>query len=233
MASRITDATRAGRPRKPDVWPCTTGGAFALVIAVCLLVFLAVGIAIAVTGHSFGYFSRDPAASLGAHPAVGLLSHVGVLILWGTATTCLISSAYIGQFRPWRPSDVLFVSGLGTAWLALDDLFEVHEDLLSRIGVGEATVVSVYAVATVVFLWRYRDVIRAYEWPLLATAGAALAGSLVVDFSGSSVLSGDGARLVEEGLKLLGYTLLAAYFVRLAVLMHAATARVESSERAR
>jgi hypothetical protein len=187
-----------------------------LVTAFCVVVYGAVGILMAVSGHPFGYFSRDAAATLEAHPAVGMLSYTGILVLWTAAVSCLLVALHLSRTRTGSLTPLL-LAGLGTAYLAVDDLFQLHESGFPELGVSQDVVLGTYAVLALAYLWRYRDYFRGHEWPLLAIAGAALAASIVVDQFGSSVVTGDRERFVEEGFKLFGYALLATYFVRLAL----------------
>jgi hypothetical protein len=190
-----------------------------LVTVFCVVIYAGVGILMAVTGHPFSYFSRDPAATLEAHPAVGVLTYTGVLIVWGTAVSCLLLSALLSRTRVRNPAP-LVVAGVGIAYIAVDDLLQFHEKLFPRLGASQDLVLGVYVVLPVVYLWWYRAFFREHEWPLLALALLFLGASIAFDQFGSFVLVGDRKRFVEEGLKLFGYSLLATYFVRLGLRLH-------------
>ena len=187
-----------------------------LVTAFCVVVYGAVGILMAVSGHPFSYFSRDAAATLEAHPAVGMLFYSGILVLWTAAVSCLLVALHLSR-RLTGSLTPLLLAGLGIAYLAVDDLFQLHESVLPKLGVSQDVVLATYALIALGYLLRYRDFFRGHEWPLLAIACAVLAASVAVDQFGSSIIAGDRERFVEEGFKLFGYALLATYFVRLAL----------------
>jgi hypothetical protein len=186
----------------------------ALAIGFCLLVYGVIGVLMTATDNDFRYFSRDAAATLDAHPAVGMLTYTGVLLVWTAATSCLLAATHLSRigaasFTP------LVVAGLGIAYLALDDLFQFHEELFPSLGIPQEVVLSVYAVLALGYLWWYRSFLRAHEWPLLALGVVALGASAALDQLG-------GRAFVEDGFKLFGYSLLAAYFVRLVLRLLAA-----------
>jgi hypothetical protein len=74
-------------------------------------------------------------------------------------------------------------------------------------------VLLAYGVAAVAFLWWYRNLFRAHEWPLLALAVVLLTASLALDFGFEDV------HWLEDGVKLMGLALWAAYVVRLGARM--------------
>lgn len=187
----------------------------ALVTAFCILVYGAIGILMAVTDHDFRYFSRDAAATFDAHPAVGMSTYIGALILWTAATSCTLVAAHVyrtgvGSFTP------LVVAAVGTAYLTVDDMFQLHEELFPKLGIPQKVVLSAYAVLALGYLWSYRGFLRAYEWPLLALGAVALGISAALDQLG-------GRAFIEDGFKLFGYSLLAVYFVRLSLRLLADT----------
>ena len=167
------------------------------------------------TDHPFSYFSRDPAAQAGESPSIGFVSHAGVLLTWAAAVVCLFSGCLVARVRGWTEAAPLLVAGVGTAYLALDDLLLLHEDVFpTKLGVGQELVLAVYGLAAIAFLWRYKDVLRRHEWPLLALAGGALCGSLALDVT-NYLVSSRVERFLEESLKLFGLTFLGAYLLRL------------------
>lgn len=168
--------------------------------------------------HSFEYYGTDPASTFGASQFVGLLSHAGVLLAWGAGFASVVAGAFVARARGWRHALPLLVAGAGTAYLAFDDLFRLHEEILPRLRIEEEAIFGVYVVATLAFLWWYRRFFREHEWPLLALAAVALAASVALDqkiVNPSAALS----RWLEDGLKLFGLAFLALYLVRLSVCM--------------
>jgi hypothetical protein len=93
-------------------------------------------------GTSFAAFMRDPAAHVGAPAYVGAISHIGI-IMWAAAAAICLFSAWTIWRAGWRArqhsaqsserdrEDVRFLawSGLGTLYLALDDVMLLHVDI--------------------------------------------------------------------------------------------------------
>jgi hypothetical protein len=205
----------------PSDGPLRTVGVRTTVIAVVLLWTMAMGmtaVLIAVTEHGFTYFAHDPASTLGAMPLVGAISHIGILLTWGAAIICLFVGAFLVRTLDRRAATPLLLLGAGTAYLAFDDLFLLHDHILSDyVGIAEKAVLVLYAVVAVTFFYWYRDFFREHELPLLASAWAALAVGYLLDFEQiHHLFTDDGVKQwFEESAKLLGLLLLAAYLVRL------------------
>jgi hypothetical protein len=181
----------------------------AVAVAFWAALLAIVGVLVAVTDFSFSFFSEDPSTTADLSPFVGFLSLAGVLVMWGGAVFGVSSSAFVARARGWRHASVLLVTGLGLGYLAFDDLFLFHENVLPRkLGVDQELILGAYAVVALAILWVYRGVFLAFEWPLLALALLSLAGSVAFDVTAES-------HPPEEGLKLLGYVLLVTYLVRL------------------
>jgi hypothetical protein len=199
--------------------PPGAGATVALVLAFCLLFLGGIAILVFSTDHPFSYFSRDPAIELGASPLVGVLSHAGVLLAWGAATVCAFAGALVARARDLRHAAPLLLAALGTAYLALDDLFLFHDDIYPQeLGLDQDLVIVLYAVAAIAYLAAYRDFFREHEWPLLALALAALGASLLLDLV-NVVYTSRIERWLEESSKFVGLALLAAYLVRLSTHM--------------
>jgi hypothetical protein len=173
----------------------------------------------------------DPTAKaqLGSH--VGLFSHLGVLALW-TGATVLVGSALLGS----RGAGTRFLLTLGglLAWLALDDLYLIHEGLGGVIArhvlpsidrrMLEGVVFAAYGVAWVAWLVRFRRTLLNDTSVLLLLALALLGGSVAIDVGEIFVenwVQAHVARItaiavLEELLKLGGILLLASYSVLIA-----------------
>jgi hypothetical protein len=194
-----------------------------VVVVACGLVLLTVGALVIATEHGFEYFARDQASTLVASPLVGLLSHVGVLVTWGAAVVALFSGVFVARARGRHVAAPLLLFGAGVAYLAIDDLFLLHDDIYSqKVGLEQELILLVYAALAVFFLWWYRAFFRDNEWPLLAAAVGALAVAFIFDFEEihKHLIENDEIkRWVEDSAKLLGLGLLAAYLVRLSARM--------------
>jgi hypothetical protein len=205
---------RSGRSRSLQA----LGPTILLVSGVCGAILGFVVFLVLTTDYPFSYFSRDPAIQAGESAALGFLSYIGVLITWGGSAVAVFAGLMVAWAKGWRVAWPLLLAGIGAAYLALDDLLLFHDDLYpSRLGLDEDVVESVYGVVALAFLWWYRDFFRRNEWPVLALAGAALAGSVLVDIT--NTVGERPERFVEESLKLFGLGFLAAYLVRLSAHM--------------
>jgi hypothetical protein len=202
------------------------------VLVVTFLCALAVLTALAgaeLADRVFTYYTRDPSSSTGASPLIGLLSNLGVLAVWGAATAALLAGAVIGRARGWHAALPLLLLGAGSAFLALDDFFLIHESLAERIGLPEDPLFAGYAVVGAAFLWIYREFFRAHDWPLLALAGGLLGASVLIDQVVAHLVSGS-VNWIEDTIKFLGLAFLAAYLLWLSFWMLSVPPQVRLSD---
>jgi hypothetical protein len=193
------------------------GRVVALATAFCAIVLVLI-VALSELGEtqtSFTYHTRDPAAIVGESPFIGALTHVRVLTLWAAAAACVFAGLAIARLAgDGHRALPLLVVGAAVGWLAIDDLFLVHEQVLPRhAGIPESAVLSVYASAAAILAWWLRTTLRTSDWPLLALATAALVPAVAVD-----VLAADTETswAVEDALMFPGFVFLAVYVMRLA-----------------
>jgi hypothetical protein len=180
-----------------------------------------------VAGVEIGDLTRDPATSQEFARYVGALSYLGVLAWTVGATAALVGARAAAPGSPARR--FLVAAGLLTAWLALDDLFLVHEyvgGLIREGGRGSDLVLGTYALAGVAVMWRWRSfTLRETPISIVLVVGGLLFLSLVFDALGRG---GSAQYLLEDGPKLLGLmgwtTYLALVALRLAGAPHAGRA---------
>lgn len=93
-------------------------------------------IVIGVVAHNFAVplkvLVRDPAAEFDFPPYAGFFSHMGISFLVATAAVTFFAAMVAGQFNG-RYSIPLLATSLFSIFLAIDDLFMLHE-LASRFG---------------------------------------------------------------------------------------------------
>lgn len=134
----------------------------------------------------------DPAAEVGLAPYVGVFTYIGVLTLWSGVTVSLLTAWFIrSAHRLSAERSMLATYGLLLAWLAVDDLFLVHEEiglaLAEWLGrpedrsLLEAPVFAVYGAMMLTWLLVHREAIRRSSSILLLLGIAALGVSLTVD----------------------------------------------------
>lgn len=166
---------------------------------------LLVWLATEITGRGFGHFSRDPASvGRGLQYYTGALSYATVLVCWTGASVAVFAGFARRRHRNAVP---LLVAGALAGWLALDDLFLLHEAFFPRRGVPERLVVGSYGVAAVLYVLIFRDFLRRTEWILPLSAAALLVAANAFDAADRDVAW-------EDGAKFLGIVGLAAFLVR-------------------
>jgi hypothetical protein len=174
----------------------------------------AVALAAAATGRPPSRFTRDPAALLGSHPLLGVVSNVGVLLWAAAAAVSLFAAVVLRGDRHDDPRGAfLLYGGLVTSWLALDDLFLVHEWLAPSVfAVPQPVVLLAYAGVVAALLLRFGPVIRSTEYELLLLALTLFAASAAMDQLPQAWFAWDSLFLIEDGLKLLGIVSWLGYF---------------------
>lgn len=160
--------------------------------------------------------TRDVAAIAGIHPLSGILSSLGILFWWTSATVWLFAAFLRRVHQGAAGVGFLVYSGLLSAYLGLDDLFQFHEYLApTYLKVSERAVYGLLAVATAFYLWRYRRPLQRPDGVLLLLALASLSSSVVVDAALEPWLwrLKDWTYFVEDALKWLGICFWTAFCV--------------------
>ena len=163
-----------------------------------------------VTGASFGEFSRDPTAVLNGHVYIGYLSNLGVLIWSVGASAPLVAAAALARTPAAR---LLTVGGALTALMVVDDMFLLHDRVLTTVGIPQPAVAIFYAVLTAAFAWHYR---RQLGSALLLIGAACAFWGLSAAFD--AVLDSGETQVfevaVEDGAKFIGIGLWTVMLVR-------------------
>ncbi len=211
-----------GRQLRP-VLPVLAYVCVAAGVALCALVLVNL-----YTDTPISLLTRDVVESLDAPVYAGLYSSLGVLLLSSTAAVCLFSAIVLRWFQgrsEW--SSFLLFAGSVTAYLALDDLFLLHEIVFPKeLHIPQNAVILGYSLVIGLFLAAFARTILRTDFLLLGAAFVFFAGSLAVDavyeesdfrltFIADDFL---GRHLVEDGFKLVGIAVWAAYFIRICLL---------------
>ena len=173
-------------------------------------------------------FSRDPAATLKAHPLTGVQSNLGVLVWWAAAAIGFFGYAVLRQ----RRSDAtlrsfLLWSSVVTAVLALDDFFLFHDDLGPRyMKLNQNLIQLGYGALLVWHLLRFRRHILHSAYLLLLLSLAFFGSSVIIDFF-QHHWSSPWRIFFEDGFKLLGIVSWSAYLIQSCFQACAARAAVE------
>lgn len=156
---------------------------------------------------SFVELTRDVSAIGGIHPLMGVLSSLSILGWWTGAAVWLFTATVMPDHR--NGGDRKFLLGMGflTAYLALDDLFMIHDYLVPvHLGLPEFLIYTLLVVAVSSIAWRHRSMIVRMDAVLLLLAIVSLAMSASMDTVIDPLLSdyGDWTYLLEDGLKWAG-----------------------------
>ena len=182
--------------------------------------------------------SRDPLATMDGPALTGVQSVAGVLILWSAASIAFATWTVIrGEARSRSLAWFMLVSGMATAWLAIDDQFMFHDALAhSWFGLRERYVFAAYAVVLGLYAVLFRRFLVRFEpvWLLLAAVFAAL--SVAGDFISQQGLTEAGLaepegplNYLEDVAKLLAITSWSAYLIRYSIATLLSTWRQDAS----
>lgn len=148
---------------------------------------------------------RDIAAVADVHPLTGAMSTLG-LLFWAAAAAIWLCAALAARRMAGQPARSYAAAALLSAYLAIDDAFQLHEKLLPLFfGVKERPLLLVIAFAGLAFGIGARAMLL--RTPLLFIACLALLPvSVVLDNSrvGSSILSGEDRAVLEDAAKWAG-----------------------------
>jgi hypothetical protein len=202
----------------------------ALAIVPATAVVGAVAVLSQVQGFPVERLFSDPLAQAGAHPLLGFVSNLGILLWSAAAGACLVAALVLRHgTKPGEREAARFfvVAAALTAILVLDDTFQFHEDLVERlVGRGQTFVLLGYVAIVAAFVVRFRRFMSQSRWVILAIAGVFFAVSIGVDLYPVFIaaLPGDMtidtetdaydfvSHVVEDGSKFIGIALWFAYF---------------------
>lgn len=143
---------------------------------------------------------------------VGAVSQAG-LVGWAlAASVALFAASVLAVVDDDRHFVRFFLAGgLLTAWLMIDDMFRLHEDVLAdAMNVDEQVTQALYAAILALWIVTQRHVILRTRPYVFVAAFFWFAVSLLLDLSGET--SGSLWLVFEDGSKLLGILTWAAFF---------------------
>lgn len=143
----------------------------------------------------------DPAQILEAPFYVGYVGAIFNVVWVIGATVCLFSAWLLPSTD--QAHACLRTSGLITAFLALDDLLLIHDELLvDVVGIREPVTFAVYGLVLLAYLWTYRNILfHGPHTSLVITALLLFGLSVLVDIP---KLSTPGTGVLEDGAKFVG-----------------------------
>jgi len=151
--------------------------------------------------------TKDPLAMAKLPFFYGIFSNLGIM-LWASAAAINFAGAALLRSEP-RKTRFLFVSGIFTFWLALDDLLMFHETVFPLyLNIREDVIYIGYFFIIVIYLIYFlRDIYLFTDYTLLAAALAAFGSSMLIDLFWGFVFA-------EDGAKFLGIVLWVVYYFR-------------------
>lgn len=187
---------------------------FAYTFVPALIVVGGVAVARATVGTPIEHLTTEP-TMLGQVPGYyGLVSTLGVMC-WAAAVGMFLMGACLLYDRLGRrDAAFLTASALLTGYLAIDDAFTLHEQLLPSIGIPEEAVYAGILVAVLAYAAVFRHEIARSAWLFLVLAVGFLGTSVVID-KGYELLGSPGggglAIWAEDGAKFIGICAWVAY----------------------
>jgi hypothetical protein len=158
---------------------------------------------------------RDPTVLGKIHPLSGILSNLGILLWWSTASICLFTATFLLHLKQSKKFWFLLSSGLLSVWLAFDDLFLFHEAADFYFGLTQGILIKSLSIVVLAYLIKFRNLILRTNFFILLLALAFLSTSVVIDHFQESrllYLLGEWRIFLEDGTKWLGIASWCGYF---------------------
>lgn len=185
--------------RKKDIWLIGITSVFAV-----LVIGVMYGLSV-IQERPFSELSRDVISIYQGRAFTGLFSNAG-MILWGFATTLLFALWYMLFVKRTavQVRRIIFVLGLVTLMLYLDDFIMIHEFVVREyLGLPEELMMVLYfVVLAAVILMRYK-VLMEYGFIYLVLGILFLGGSAGFDTVYKFIYIPQ-IHLVEDGSKFIG-----------------------------
>lgn len=187
--------------------------AIGVVTAACVALLAAFGVVGAIADESFGVFTKEPVEQYDEKPYVGFIAHV-TWFLWVIGASVAAFAAYVLRQRASAAREARFfvLAALLSVALLSDDFALIHEKVTPKLGLPEQVLQAGYALGLVALLVRFWPIVRRHDVSMVLGAGAvwgfAVASDVVQDSLGSF------GHVIEDGSKLLGTALWAAFLVR-------------------
>ncbi len=132
----------------------------------------------------------------------GFVSNLGIMLWSATAAVCLFAAGIFERANARALMWFALSAGLLNGWLALDDAFLLHENVLPYFGIPQNLVLASYVVLALAYAAASWRIILASDYMILLVAGAAVALSLLVDTVFSSLVP--SLVYIEDSAKFFG-----------------------------
>lgn len=154
--------------------PATMLGIVVSLLGAGLTVFIAY-----LTDNPIWKLAKDPAETLSFPSYIGLLSNWSALLWMASAAICLFSASILRKSKaPVQKLKFIGASGALSFYLALDDLFMLHDRILPQVShLSENTFYWFYLIALGAYLIYFARQILSYDYLLLFAAFLLLGAS--------------------------------------------------------
>lgn len=151
-------------------------------------------------GFSIMEVLKDPAQQTGQSSFIGFLSNIGVWLWVSSAAICFFAASTIDLATKDNGKELLFLAGLLSIMLAVDDFFLIHDRYVSQ-----RLCFLIYAVFAITLLIRHYKTIIEIDGSAFLLAGSLLALSILTDLIQKRIpFHYRYVQLVEEGFKFVG-----------------------------
>ena len=166
---------------------------------------------------SYAMFTRDPSATTGSNPLIGMVSNLGIILWACTASICLFCGFFLRANSDKKEMASFFIfSGIITLILLLDDLFLFHEYIFKTyLGINELVTFIIYGILLISDFVIFRHTIERTNFLILASAVLFFGLSLLFDYFHVDLKGkthGISLYLLEDGFKFFGISGWFGYF---------------------
>lgn len=184
-----------------------------IVAAFSFFLFLILIIAVK-TGVEPSDLSRDYSGVYHLEPYVGMLSSLGIFVWCASVTLCWFAWFFLRMRNPNSGrKKFFFVSGLITAIIAIDDLFQFHEVIVpDYLGIPEISFYILYVSVLIFFNIKYVNTLMNKNFSILVASYFFLGISIVFDVFLEEIIP--FGTYAEDGLKFMGIVLWTTFFFK-------------------
>ncbi|MFI1771321.1 hypothetical protein [Thalassobellus citreus] len=154
----------------------------------------------------FEKLTGDPALTFNAHPFIGFLSNLGVLLWCFTASVCYFSSALLFTTNNNKKALFFLSSGFFTSILLIDDFFMFHDYIFysfESFKIIQPITYVIYGMLLLLCIIKFHKIIFDSLYIFLALAVGFLGLSVFTDL----VFENIGLEyFIEDGFKFIGIT---------------------------
>jgi len=156
------------------------------------------------------WLTRDPAAITSAHPCVGLLSNLGIMLFAAATGICLIGAALVHpRDTSLRSARFLLSSGLLCLILTLDDTLLLHEEILPvHLHIHQCIVYAGYGLLATTYALHFRREILGTRYILMLLTFCCFGLSITLDML---LPLTEPQTFAEDGIKFVGIVFWLAY----------------------